>query len=435
VTTGLALAAGLLFGLAPALQSTRVDLLTALKQTRAGEAGAGGRRRLTLVQALIVMQIAVSLLLVAGAGLFVGTLRRLNAIQIGFQRENLLLVTLNASQVGYKDASMLNFYSDLQKRFQALPGVRAVTFSNYALMVNSRNTTNVRVPGSAASAGDLTVVNVGADFASTMKIHLINGHDLTERDVAGTARVAIVNEQFAQKYLPHENPIGRHIVTGRPPRELDFEIVGVMATSRMISLKQTIPEMALVPYTQNPRQSLGSMVYEIRAAGDPLALGSAVRRTVAQADSRVPISEITTQERRIDQTIGQERTFAVLCTCFALLAVGIACVGLYGTMAYNVARRTNEIGIRLALGAERRTLIWMVQRDVMLLAAAGLSIGLPAAYAASSVVESYLYQMKGNDPGVLAAAGGILLAAALAAGLGPAWRASRLDPWTALRDE
>jgi macrolide transport system ATP-binding/permease protein len=177
------------------------------------------------------------------------------------------------------------------------------------------------------------------------------------------------------------------------------------------------------------------MVYEIRAAGDPLALAASARRMVAQADARVPISEITTQERRIDQTIGQERTFAILCTCFAVLAVLIACVGLYGTMAYSVARRTNEIGIRMALGAERRRLIWMVQRDVLRMAAAGLAIGLPVAYATSHVVESFLFQMKANDPWVMGSAAAVLLLAALAAGYGPAWRASRMDPWTALRDE
>ena len=177
------------------------------------------------------------------------------------------------------------------------------------------------------------------------------------------------------------------------------------------------------------------MVYEIRAAGEPLALAAAARRIVGQADPRVPVSEIATQARRIDQTIGQERTFATLCTCFAILAVLIACLGLYGTMSYSVARRTNEIGIRMALGAERRRLIWMVQRDVLVMTAAGLAIGLPVAYASSHVVESFLFQMKANDPAVMGWAAVILLAAALAAGYGPAWKASRLDPWTALRDE
>jgi macrolide transport system ATP-binding/permease protein len=437
VTIALSLVSGLLFGLAPALQSTRVDLMTALKQTRAGELGGGvrGRWRITLVQALIVMQIAVSLLLVVGAGLFAGTLQRLNSIRIGFNRENLLLVTLNAAQAGYRDDALMRFYADLNQRFRALPGIRGVTFTNYALMVNGRNTTSLRVPGSPATARSLTMVNVGPDFLSTMEIPLLRGREMSERDISSSRRTAIVNEQFVKRYFPSQDAIGQHFLTGATGKELDFEIVGVAAAGRMISLKQEIPEMAFVPYTHNPRQSLGSMVYEIRAAGDPLALSAEARRMVAQADARVPINEITTQTRRIDQTIGQERTFAILCTCFAVLAVLIACVGLYGTMAYSVARRTNEIGVRMALGAPRRGLIWMVQRDVLVLAAAGLAIGLPVAYTASHVVESFLFQMKSNDPAVMATAAAVLLLAALAAGLGPAWRASRLDPWTALRDE
>ena len=437
VTIALSLATGLLFGLAPALQCTRVDLMTALKQTRAGESGQRihSRIRISLGQVLIVAQIAISLLLVVAAGLFVRTLQQLNAIRIGFNRENVLLVTLNATQAGYRDDALMRFYADLHRRFQTLPGARSVSFSNYTLLTNSRNTTSVRVPGSAVTGRALTVMNVGPDFVKTMEIPLLRGRDLNERDVAGPVRVAVVNDQFVQRYFPNENPLGRHFISGRAPNELDFEIVGVTATGRLISLKQDIPEMTFVPYSQNPRQSLGSMVYEIRAAGDPLALANAARRLVAQADARVPVSEIATQARRIDQTIGQERTFATLCTCFAVLAVLIACVGLYGAMAYNVARRTNEIGIRMALGAERRRLLWMVLRDVVFMAGAGLAIGVPVAYASSHVVESFLFGLKANDPAVLLSAAGVLLLAALIAGYGPASRASRVDPWTALRDE
>jgi macrolide transport system ATP-binding/permease protein len=177
------------------------------------------------------------------------------------------------------------------------------------------------------------------------------------------------------------------------------------------------------------------MVYELRAAGDPLALAASVRQVVRQADARIPVSNIVTQARQIDQTIGQERTFATLCTCFAALAVLIACVGLYGMMAYSVARRTNEIGIRTALGAGRLCLIWMVLREALIMAVVGLGIGLPAACGTSHFVQAFLFQMKPNDPLALTVAAVTLLAAAVLAGYGPAWRASRVDPWTALRDE
>jgi ABC-type antimicrobial peptide transport system permease subunit len=176
------------------------------------------------------------------------------------------------------------------------------------------------------------------------------------------------------------------------------------------------------------------MVFEVRTAGDPNAIAQAVRRAVRQKDANVPISDIPTQTQRIDQSMSQERTFATLCTCFALLALLIACVGLYGTMAYTVARRTNEIGIRLALGAQRHRVISMVLGEVLAMAAVGLGIGIPATLAASRALESFLFQIKPNDPTVLTAAAAVLLIALLAAGYGPAFRASRVDPWAALRE-
>ena len=266
-----------------------------------------------------------------------------------------------------------------------------------------------------------------------MQIPILLGREVDQRDVRRGAGVAVVNEVFAKTYFGSENPIGRHFGLGGSAA-VDLEIIGVSKTARYHSLKQDIPPVAYVPYSQNLR-NLGQMTYEVRAAGDPLGLARAVRQAVQQADARVPIFNIGTQAERIEQTISQERTFATLCSCFAVLAVLIACVGLYGTMAYSVARRTNEIGIRMALGAERPRLVWMVLREVLAMAAVGLGIGLPAAFATSHVLENFLFRMKPNDPLALSAAAVILLAAALLAGYGPARRASRLDPWTALRDE
>jgi ABC-type antimicrobial peptide transport system permease subunit len=199
-------------------------------------------------------------------------------------------------------------------------------------------------------------------------------------------------------------------------------------------LKGEVPAVAYLPYTHDPR-SIGSLTFELRAAGDPKTLINAAREIVRQADSRIPLTNIKTQEEIIDQTIGQERTFAALCTAFALLAVAIACVGLYGTMAYSVARRTNEIGLRIALGAGRKRLIWMVLREVFVMAAVGLAIGLPIALATSKFVKSFLFEIPPNDPLAISGAALVLTLAALAAGYGPAWRASRIDPWNALRHE
>jgi macrolide transport system ATP-binding/permease protein len=436
VTIALSVATGVLFGLAPAIQSTRVDLVSALKQTRSGEQHLRlyPWLRVSLSQVLAVSQIAVSMLLLVAAGLFVHTLTNLNSIALGFNRESLLLVTVNARQAGYKDDALMRFYHDLLGRFSSLPGVRSATLSNYALVSGSRNSTDVLIPGKAANGKNVTVLNIGPGFFTTMQTPVLLGREVDDRDITSTRHVAVVNELFVKTYLDNQNPIGQHFLLGGK-EGLDFEIIGVSKSARVSSLKQDIPPAAYVPYSQNPRQSLGRMVYELRAVGDPMALASAARQVVRQADERLPVSSLMTQSRQIDQTIGQERTFAMLCTCFAVLAVLIACVGLYGMMAYRVARRTNEIGIRMALGAERRRLIWMVLREVIVMAAVGLAIGLPAALATTRFVQSFLFKMQPNDPLSLTIAASTLLAAALVAGYGPALRASRVDPWTALRDE
>ncbi len=437
VTIALSVATGMLFGLAPAIQSTRVDLVSALKQTRAGE----HRLRLhpwlrvSLSQVLTVSQIAISMLLLVAAGLFVHTLTNLNSIALGFNRESLLLVAVNARQAGHKDEALMRFYQDLLGRLRGITGVRSASFSSYALVSGSRSATDVHTAGKAEHGRSTAVLNIGPGFFTTMQIPLLRGREVDDRDITATRRVAVVNELFVKTYLDNQNPIGQHFTLGSAKESLDFEIIGVSKTARLNSLKQDIPPVAYVPYSQNPRQSLGQMVYELRAAGDPMALASSARQVVRQADERLPISSLMTQSRQVDQTIGQERTFAMLCTCFAVLAVLIACVGLYGMMAYRVARRTNEIGIRMALGAERRRLIWMVLREVVLMAVVGLAIGVPVALATTRFVQSFLFQMKPNDPLAVTVAAATLLGAALLAGYGPALRASKIDPWIALRDE
>jgi predicted permease len=436
VTLALSVGTGILFGLAPAIQSTRVDLISALKQTRGSEhrLRLHSWLRVSLSQALAVAQIAISLLLLVAAGLFLHTLTNLNSIALGFNRENLLLFTINAKQAGYKDDALIRFYENLQARLSTMPGVRNVTSSNYALVSNSVSSTGVKVSGLTGKNPGSSVLYVGPGFFSTMQIPLLLGREIDQRDVGASAAVAIVNEVFVKTYFGNQNPVGQHFGLGGKDKTDDLEIIGVAKTARYSSLKQDIPAVAYVPYSQSLR-FLGQMVYELRAAGDPLALAANTRQAVRQADARVPISNLTTQARQIDQTIGQERTFATLCSCFAVLAVLIACVGLYGLMAYNVARRTNEIGIRIALGARRPRVIWMILREALAMALVGLGIGLPAALAASRFLQSFLFQMKPTDPLSLTLAASTLLAAALLAGYMPARRAAKVDPWRSLRDE
>jgi predicted permease len=430
VTLGLSLATGLLFGLAPALQATRVDLAGSLKQAGLAEQ----RRRFGAGQILVCVQIAASLLLLVAAGLFVRTLTNLNAIELGFNREHVLLFSVNARQAGYRDEALARFYDGLRSRLATIPGVRGVTASSMLLASDSISRTGVYVPGApAATRNDAANLDVGASFLTTMQIPILLGRDIDERDQTASKKVAVVNEVFAKKYFGGTNPLGQRFGMG-DSKTADIEIVGVSKAVKHQSLKREIPPVVYTPYGQDP-QDLYGMNFELRAAGPPLALAEAVRRVVREADSRIPVADIDTQDRIIDETISQERTFAALGGGFAVLAVLIACVGLYGTMAYSVARRTAEIGVRMALGAQRARVVRMVLRDVIVVAVAGLAVGVPVAVALAHVLQAFLFGVQAKDTMVMVAAPLILFAAAVAAGYGPAWRASRIDPWRALRHE
>ncbi len=433
-TFALAAVAGIVFGLAPAIQCTKIDFTPALKENRSqGESGHRRRFRPRLGRALMALQIAVSLLLVIGAGLFVRTLVNLNAIDVGFNRENLLLVNLNGRQGGYRDAALARFYAGLLDKFREIPGVRAASASSVPLVAQYVNDDKVIVPGRIHQSSDYTdILNVDPEFFETMQIPVVLGRGLERGDLA-TPTVAVVNQKFGLTFFGDANPIGRQFSLGSADSPL-FQIVGVAKPAHYNSLQEKVQPVVYVPYTQNVAH-LGQLFFEIRTAGPPTSIAAAVRRIVHDASPSVSISEITTQAQRIDQTIWQQRTFAELGTCFAVLALLIACVGLYGAMAYTVTRRTGEIGIRMALGAQRPAVVWMVLREVLAIAAAGLVLGFGAARLTTRYVESFLFGLKPNDPLAIAAAIGILLAAALAAGYLPAWRASRIDPAAALRNE
>jgi macrolide transport system ATP-binding/permease protein len=438
-TLALALVTGIIFGLAAAIQATNVDLSPAIKEIRAS--APRGRRwhfglRLGANQLLVVAQIAISLLMVIAASLFVRTVSNLHSVDLGFNQERILLFSLNARQAGYKDAALARIYAGLLDKFRTIPGVRSAALSDFPLVSNYGNSLVVTVPGAPPPTGrppETAMLKVDASFLATMQIPILLGRGIEERDLM-SPRVAVVSEKFVSTYLGPENPIGRIVGIGDPKKPADIEIIGVTKNSHYNSLKEEIPTIAYLPYTQD-LGGLGGVWFELRAGGDPLALAGAVRHIVAQTSSSIPVTGINTQARQIDQTISQERTFAALCTAFAILALLIACVGLYGTMAYAVARRTSEIGIRMALGAERRSIIWMVLREVVALAAGGLLIGLAAAWETTRFVESFLFGAKPNDPLAISLSVAILGAAALAAGYAPAWRASRIGPMTALRHE
>lgn len=428
VTAALSVACGLLFGLVPAIQATRPDVMPALKDGRGG----GSRRRAQ--HSLVVAQIAISFLILAAAGLFVRTLNNLHSVQLGYARENILLFSLNARQAGHRDPEIAAFYADLRKRFESIPGVSSATLAQSSIINAGFTGPAIKGPMKidAVSVESARSMAIGSRFLTTMQIPLLNGREIDDRDQAGSKPVAVISERLARTYFENENPVGRRITL--PDDKRDLEIVGVSANLRYGGLKNE-EQSAMTVFVAASQFSQDRVTYALRTAGDPLRFVSSVQEIVREADSRIPVTNIATQAAEIDRTISRELTFAKLCTGFALLALLTACIGLYGTMSYNVTRQAGEMGIRLALGAQRGDMIWMVLRRVLLLAGAGLVVSVPVALGAFRLVKSLLFGIHPNDPVILALAGAVLVFAAILAGYGPARRASRIDPLVALRQD
>jgi len=362
-------------------------------------------------------------------------LSRLHAIQVGFNRENVLLFTLRPGASGYEGATRIRLYQDVLAKMKQVPGVRSASLSNGALPVGGGTMTLVTLPGQpppvlvpgARPPNAAGVFSVGPAFFETMQIRLSAGREFRDEDAAGSPLVAIVNQKLAQ-VLGLASPIGARINVGKNT----YEVVGVVADAVFLLLKEDLRPMVYFPSFQGTPYGA---TYELRAAGNPMSLADTVRQIVRQVDSRLAVSDVKTQAAHIDQTISQEIALARLCTVFAILALGIACVGLYGTVAFAVTRRTGEIGIRMALGAQRAGIVWLVLRSVLTLELLGLAIGIPAVLAGSRYVESLLYGITPRDPRALAAGVAVLFVSGLLASYVPARRASGIDPMVAVRHE
>jgi predicted permease len=424
-TAGLSLLTGILFGLAPALHATRGNLVPGLKEPRTGRTG----RSVRLSRALMAGQFALGLAILVAAGLFVQTLAHLEAVPLGFNPENVLTFRVDASQAGHPAADVPAFYNRLRTRLAAVPGVRGASLSELALL-DGRTATGVSAAGKSQAS---LIFGVGAGFHSTMQVPMLSGREIGERDVTGAPRTAVVNQAFVDRFFNGKNPLGQS-VTMRNDCGCTLEIVGVSADVLMGNNVKSRrgPELF---YPFHGAAVLEGVTFELRTDGDPMAYASIVRQLVREADPRLPVSELRTERALIDGTLNREVVFARLCTGFALLALVIACVGLYGTMSYHVARHTSEIGVRMALGAPRRGVVWMVLRQVLAMAAAGLAIGIPAALLGSKLLAAFLYEVEPRDPATLCLAAASLLTAAALAGFLPAWQASRINPVTALRHE
>ncbi|HLW80098.1 MAG TPA: ABC transporter permease, partial [Terriglobia bacterium] len=440
-TAGVSALTAILFGLAPAVRGTRLNLTPALKEGTAGGARQHGRRlRLGLGKALVVSQVAMSLLLLIGAGLFVRTLVNLETQSLGFERHNLLLFRLDPVQGGYQAEKLPRFYQELQRRLAALPGVRSVSVSTFTLINGGAWIDGIQIlgytpkPGEGACGQVGTWLNpVGPSFFGTMGIPVLLGRPIDDRDAPSTPKVAVINQTLARQCFAGSSPVGHQLGGFGNSKPSDFQIVGVVGDAKYGQLRDKVPPTVFIAYAQNPDP--GPTSIEVRTAGDPQEWRSAVRGAVQSLDRNLPLFDFKTQTEQIDQATFQERLFARLSSFFGLLALALACVGLYGMMSYVVARRTREIGIRVALGAGRREILGMVLGEIFVLVAMGIALGVLATLGASRLVSALLYGLRPTDPSTIAGAALLMAAAALLAAYVPSRRASKVDPTVALRYE
>ncbi|MGH9451104.1 MAG: ABC transporter permease, partial [Terriglobia bacterium] len=438
-TAAVSLVTGILFGLAPALRATHVDITPALKEN-AGSAPANRGAKSKLGRALVVAQVAASLLLLIGAGLFVRTLENLENQNLGFNRHNLLLFGIGPGRTGYEGERLANLYKELLLRIQALPGVESASLSERGLIGAGETIDGITIEGyTPKSASDNQVkawVNaVGPQFFKTTGIKLLLGRGVGAIDTENSPKIAVVNEALARQVFGNGSPIGRRFAFGKPKSAADeFTIAGLVQNAKYGELRNADPPTVYVPYLQALSQA-GAVYFEVRTHGNPLAMVPSLRQVVNNVDKNLPLFDIHTETEKIGESLMQERLFAQLSSFFGGLALLLACVGLYGVLSYSVARRTNEIGIRMALGAQRGDILWMVLRETLLLIGIGVAIGVPCALAASKLVSRMLFGLKSTDPVTIGIATAVMLAVAVLAGYLPARRASRVDPLVALRYE
>jgi putative ABC transport system permease protein len=438
-TTVVSLLTGILFGPAPALRGSRLDLASALKGTAGSVSGHASRQR--LLQPLIIVQVALSLVLLIGAGLFVRTLEKLKGLDAGFNRENIVLFDLDFTQ-SINTERRVALYKELMARLESLPGVRAASLSTFYLLSGGGWSERIGAEGYAASPGeDLTCFGlmVSPRFFETFGTPVLKGRDLGPQDDrpagklnADIQRTAVINEAMARRYFGDANPVGRHFYfTGRP--EQKYEIVGVVKDAKYLSLRAPAPPTYYVPFFQEPGDM--GMTFALRTMSDAGALTRSIRHVVREVDPVVQARDVRSMDDVVNTSLHRERVLAQLGGFFSLFALALACLGLYGVLSFAVVQRTPEIGLRLALGAQRKDVLILVVSQGLKLALLGLAIGIVAALAMTRYVASLLYGVSATDPATFAGVALLLTGVALLAALVPARRATKVDPMIALRCE
>lgn len=435
-TLGASVLTGVLFGLAPAFRAARLDLASVMKES-AGNISEGHQGQF-LGKSLVVMQVAVSLVLMIGAGLFVRTLESFERKDLGIKQKNLLTFGVDPTRAGYKGDGLVNFYQHCLEKVQALPGVQSATLIEYIPLSNWSNNANITVEGSKRSVRNnhLRWFVVGPDFFSTMNIPLLAGRGIIASDIVAAPRVAVVDESFVKTYLGGGYPIGQrfYLGDGKPDPNFEFEIVGLVKKAELTDIHAEPIPKAYMSYVQFPEE-LGALYFQVRAAGNPAGLVPTLRDAIHQMDSNLPLMDVNTQTQLTADALTQERIFARLSSFFGLLALLLASIGLYGTMAYSVTRKRHEIGIRLALGAGPTNVLRMVVGQGLRLTFVGVVIGILAALAATRLLSTMVYGVTATDPLTFVAVTVFLVAVALVACYIPARRATGVDPLVVLRYE
>jgi len=425
---------GIAFGLAPALQSTRPNVADTLKDQAGAVAGgtSTGLRKL-----LVVAQIALSLLLLIGAGLFIRSLQKLKDLDPGFRTTNLLAFKVNPPFNGYGPEKTRAFYERLKESLETAPGVDAAGLAVMPVMEGNEWDQWVTIDSYAPKAGELPDPHMNflsPDYFKTLAIPLLAGRDFRRTDVLSAPKVCIVNEAFARKYFKTVNAVGHKIGMGIDPgTKTDITIVGVARDTKYENMREEIPVEVYRPYQQLDF-AIGITAY-VRTARNPDGMFSIIRQRVHDLDANLPVFEMVTLERQIEDSLVTERLVGFLSSGFGLIAALLASVGLYGVMAYTVARRTREIGIRMAIGAAKADVLWLVMREVVILLGIGVAVALPAAWALTRFVRSQLYGIQPTDPVSMGMAVLAIAVVATLAGYVPALRATRVDPMRALRYE
>lgn len=431
---GVMLLTVLVFGLLPAVRGSRTEITLSLKD-RSGALSGGG---VSLRRMLVCIQVALSLLLLFGAGLFVRTLRNLESMGPGFPTDHLLTFRIDPSLNGYSDEETESFYKRLDVNLQSMPGVTSVGFSVLPLLKGyAWQNAIVGKDFEGAPIEEQPVLNtVSPDYFATLGIPIIAGRAFTAQDIGPRRRHAVINESFARQYFPGRNPIGQRfglLNDEAPASPEDIEVVGLIPDKKYRDLRESPPAQAYFPSFEDDHYRFTNIY--LRTQGDPRLIENALRERMRQFDPHVPVADLQTVNEQIAFSLRTERLVASLSAVFGGLATLLAAIGLYGVMAYTVARRTHEFGLRVALGALPRDVIWLVMRDVLILIAAGLAVGVPLAFALSTLVRSLLFGLRPHDPLTFVSSALVLALVASLAGFMPAFRASRADPLRSIRSE